>query len=138
MDSSPNNFDSLQKLLKLKRYEQPPPRFFYEFSSHVIARIQASQLQVPRWWHRFGFDLRPAVSVGIGAFACVLLFLGITAEPNNPVTGGDQTVTHQDVFTSVHAEPVMAVNSTNPVINAAGTMMINPFRPRIVPASYQR
>ena len=132
---SPENFQSLQKLLKLKRYEQPPPRYFNEFSGHVIARLQSTQVTTPPWWQRFGFDLRPAVSVGIAAFACVLLFLGITAEPGD-ATGVSTAAAQPDVLGSDFA-PSLAGSSTNPV-NAAGTMMINPFRPRIVPASYQR
>ena len=33
MNSENDNFDQIQRMLKLKRYEQPPPRYFNDFSS---------------------------------------------------------------------------------------------------------
>lgn len=43
MNPENQNFESLQRLLKLKRYEQPPPRYFNDFSGQVINRIRAGQ-----------------------------------------------------------------------------------------------
>jgi hypothetical protein len=41
MNPDNQNFESLQRLLKLKRYEPPPPRYFGEFSGRVINRLRA-------------------------------------------------------------------------------------------------
>jgi hypothetical protein len=43
MNPENQNFERLQRLLKLKRYEQPPPRYFNDFSGQVINRIRAGQ-----------------------------------------------------------------------------------------------
>lgn len=82
MNSTPENFEDLQRLLALKRYEQPPPRFFANFSNTVIARIEAQEQQdaLP-WWERLGltFSLKPAFMCGFGVVTCGLLSLGILA-----------------------------------------------------------
>src|SRR5688572_13230703 len=41
MNPENQDFESLRRLLKLKRYEQPPPRYFNDFSGQVINRIRA-------------------------------------------------------------------------------------------------
>jgi hypothetical protein len=132
MEQSPENFESLQKLLKLKRYEQPPPRFFNEFSGNVIARIQSEHMRPPRWWEQFGIDLRPVFAVGAGAAACVLMFFTMAATPESEATSAEGQLGPANLA----AQPPEA-SSTNPVINAAGTML-GPWRGAVAPVSFQR
>ena len=148
MGSSPDNFDSLRKVLRVKRYEQPPPRYFDEFSGRVIARIEKGDARVS-WWERFGFDLRPALGAATGVLACALVVYGVaTADGDEPLPsiGGMNSFSGLGHSSGVAAQPVDALvaipdstsaNSTNPV--SYGTPVDrNFFRAQIVPASFQR
>jgi hypothetical protein len=74
-----NREDQLRRLLKLKRYEQPPPRFFNEFSTQIVARLKAGQdsslgaTWLKRLWD--ALELRPLVPAAFGAAICGLLVL---------------------------------------------------------------
>lgn len=84
------NFEELRRLLKVKRYEQPPPGYFNDFSRQVIAQIRANSGQerehlldrlsweVP-WLQRLleAFQAKPALAVSFGAAMCALLVGGV-------------------------------------------------------------
>jgi hypothetical protein len=90
MNESENNFESLRRLLALKRHEIPPPGYFNRFSGQVMARIRAGESPAqeegagrlfaePSWLFKFLqlFEAKPAF---VGAFAsslCLLLLFGI-------------------------------------------------------------
>jgi len=79
MNPNTENFDQLRKLLALKRYELPPPRYFNEFSGRVMARLAKPPRQPLTWLQRLGFDfdLRPAAMCGVGVVVCGLLSAGV-------------------------------------------------------------
>jgi hypothetical protein len=80
MNSSPEDFDGLRKLLLLKRFEQPPPGFFKHFSDKVIARIEADGLAVPApWWQRWfrELDAKPLLACAYGLVITGLLVVGL-------------------------------------------------------------
>ncbi len=81
MDPETDNFDRLRKLLGLKRYEQPPPGFFRDFSAQVIARLERAQLaQSLPWWQQLGwFQLKPAYVCALGVAVFGLLLTGVMA-----------------------------------------------------------
>jgi hypothetical protein len=85
MNQDENNFESLRRLLALKRHEVPPPGYFNGFSAQVTNRIRAGEAapasiserlndEAP-WLMKFLqiFEMKPAYA---GAFASALgLFL---------------------------------------------------------------
>jgi hypothetical protein len=90
MNENENNFESLRRLLVLKRYETPPPGYFNYFSSQVLQRIRAGDTgtsanwleeyfaQAP-WLGRLvqGLNVKPVFASTFAGALCLLLFLGI-------------------------------------------------------------
>ena len=90
MNQDTENFEQLRRLLKLKRYEQPPPGYFYHFSGQVIARIQDGERGEDRaligrllweapWLQRIwtAFETKPALAGAFGLVMCGLLIAGL-------------------------------------------------------------
>jgi len=80
MSHSPDEFDGLQKVLLLKRHEQPPPGYFVHFADKVVARIEAEGLvRRGRWWQRLWITLQsgPVVACGYGGVVAGLLVIGV-------------------------------------------------------------
>jgi len=80
MNSLPEDFDGLRKLLNLKRYEQPPPGFFSHFPDKVITRIEAEGLVgCAPWWRRWvrELDAKPLLACAYGLVIVGLLVIGL-------------------------------------------------------------
>ena len=87
MNDNDNNFEALRRLLALKRHEIPPPGYFEDFSSSVIARIRAGEAAAPMpWFLRIFqiFEAKPAYPVALASSLCVLLLFGIVNIEQNP------------------------------------------------------
>jgi hypothetical protein len=95
-ENQEQDFEKLQRLLKLKRHELPPPRFFNDFSGQVTARIRAGDVgklesltdvvsQAP-WLQRLWQAIvgKPAVSGAFALAACGLLVAGIYFSDQSP------------------------------------------------------
>src|SRR2546421_2770825 len=90
MQPEQENFDSLRRLLALKRHEVPPPGYFHNFSGHVIARIRAHE-RVDRsgfweslsweapWLQRLwgAFETKPILAAALGMAVCGMLVTGV-------------------------------------------------------------
>lgn len=130
MNREDQDFGQLRRLVKLKRYEQPPPRYFNDFSARVLAGIRASEASRANasWWRRLwaGFELRPALPVALSAAVCVLLILG-AAYTEAPELHGAANVPGINLGPPVGGEPMVLATfdpaspvtppafSTNPV-----------------------
>src|SRR5712691_7763588 len=90
MHPEQENFDSLRRLLALKRHEVPPPGYFHDFSGHVIARIRAGERpdrsgfweslswEAP-WLQRIwgAFETKPILAGVLGMAVCGMLVSGV-------------------------------------------------------------
>lgn len=159
MNPESENFDSLRRLLALKRHEQPPPGYFNRFSTDVIARIEAGEARGPAWANLI--DAAPwlqnfwralegkPVFVGLfGAAVCGLLVTGILRseqpEPAQPmaVVGTDHSLGVGDGAAAILANtqpaiatPVAFTSSTNPVASGTGSLFDQVQLPTAQPAS---
>ena len=129
MSENEQDFDALRRLLALKRHEIPPPGYFENFSSQVVARIRAGDTAADLpWLLRFiqWFERRPAMPVGFASSLCLVLLYGIVTIQQNPdmATGWGQP--GQQGITAVSALPTgvadgqswaSASNATNPPVN---------------------
>ena len=135
MSENENNFESLRRLLALKRREIPPPGYFDHFSREVTARIRAeeasrtanvsSQLS---WLSRLlsAFEAKPAFAGAFASAMCLLLLFGIVFA-QRPDTALQPLLTISDqsgapiadlspaAFTAQASPTVLALNTTNPV-----------------------
>lgn len=140
------NFEALRKLLELKRHEIPPPGYFHNFSGQVISRIRSGEHnkssetagEMP-WFLSFIqiFDAKPAFAGLFASALCLLLVFGIvnaerpdmaasqptllmqTADNTPAVAPASTPVASQEA--SPAAQPTLALNSTNPLMNFQAT-----------------
>jgi hypothetical protein len=75
MNSDPENFGALRKLLALKQLEQPPPGYFDQLAGNIVYRLEMGEGQ-SNIWERLAaaFAVRPGL-----AYAIVLTFCGTLA-----------------------------------------------------------
>lgn len=95
-----SEFEEIRKLLRLKRYEQPPPGYFDRFLHEFQSRQRAELLQRPAWkiawdrFHSFFFESRVPRMALAGSFAAVLLAVAVgvatleTGPETRPADGG--------------------------------------------------
>jgi hypothetical protein len=95
MSQENENFESLQRLLTLKRHEQPPPGYFHGFSREVIVRIRAGETGEDAygyvwqlsWLQKIwsAFEARPAFATTLGLAACGLVVFGVLSADGDKV-----------------------------------------------------
>jgi hypothetical protein len=97
MNPEQDNFESLRRLLALKRHEVPPPGYFQDFSGQIIARIRAGE-QVDRsgfweslsweapWLQRLwsAFETKPIFAGALGMVVCGFLVTGVVYSQRLP------------------------------------------------------
>jgi hypothetical protein len=88
MSDTNENFDELRRLLKMKRHEAPPPGYFNNFSSEVLARIREGEANPHKLLGRVEensflmnllrlFQAKPGIIGGFATSLCLLLLIGV-------------------------------------------------------------
>jgi hypothetical protein len=131
---NPDEFESLKKLLALKRHEEPPPGYFDRLPGEVRARIAHAQASPEPWWRRWlaTWDLSPALATSYAVVTVTLVVGGIWMAKQPVAEGGPQIVT-----TPV---PSVDANLTNTIIasNAAPPGLFNPPSLPVQPAEFKK
>ena len=131
---NPDEFESLKKLLALKRHEEPPPGYFDRLPGEIRARIAHAQASPEPWWRRWlaSWDLSPALPTSYAVVAVTLVVGGIWMTKQPVAEGGPQIVT-----TPV---PSVDANLTNTIIasNAAPPGLFNPPSLPVQPAEFKK
>jgi hypothetical protein len=145
MNTSPEEFEQLRKLLKLKRYEQPPPRYFNDFSTRILQRLeQESAVSVTAevsWFKRiFGvLDTSPIAAGVFGVSVCSLLLGGIVFTQWSDGMGGDTIAATSEgslAFAQPPSAPVPVMEHSLPLNSRSGlTISGNGFFNTPTPAS---
>jgi hypothetical protein len=113
MENQEQDFAQLKQLLALKKYEQPPPRYFNELPGDVISRLRAGRnarmssaerlSQEAPWVVQFWEAItgKPAFAWGFGAAVSALILGGIflTEKPASKPEFGVQAPADNKVTT---------------------------------------
>jgi hypothetical protein len=139
MNSAPEDFERLRRLLALKRHEQPPPGYFHSLPRQIASRIRAGDEGAPEmsWFQRVWsmLESKPAFAAMFGAAVCVVLISGIV---NSDQGGGVAPVATQPTSAFPNPTPValndwshgQSIASTNPISD-----LFNQLQLRAEPAS---
>jgi len=132
MNPDSENFDSLRRLLALKRHELPPPGYYNRFSRDVMARIKAGEggdKMESAWFQRMlgMFELKPVFAGAFGMAVCTLLISGVVSSESVPsvaTTDSPQASRASFVYDSTPATATdvsFTPANTNPVISLFDT-----------------
>jgi hypothetical protein len=151
MNTEQDKLTELQKVLALKRHEQPPTQFFHKLSGNVIQRLQTPEPSTePTFRQKLGldFDTKPVLVCATAVGVCGLLLLGLISSqhvepPAAPSTNADAMRLslvplfdpHSAATAPVQIAPVNTVDakrrSVDPVIVGEGS----PLKALAVPAN---
>jgi hypothetical protein len=89
MDNESKPTIRVERIIALKRYEQPPPGYFHLLPARIINRIEYGEGQSSfweKWWP--AFSVRPVLAYALGLTVCGALTAGIYFSPKMDQTGG--------------------------------------------------
>jgi hypothetical protein len=145
MNQDTENFGQLRRLLKIKRYEQPPPGYFNDFSSRVIARIRLGErgedsavierlLWEAPWLQRIwaAFEAKPVLAGAFGLAMCGFLISGVIYSEKGDVQPVALIPAAESLPSSTEVANVIAENhplvARPAALEVSSTNAINPFQ----------
>ena len=123
MNTDPKDFESLSKLLALKKHEQPPPGYFNDLPSQIWRKIEAEPKPQSFWQKIFpAISIKPSVAYAFGLVVCGTLIIGIGStlkstpdrQAGNPVLQAEGGPIIPVTSAAASLDP-NAPSSTNPV-----------------------
>jgi hypothetical protein len=137
MDNPAENFDSLLRLLKLKRHEVPPPGYFERLARDIRMGVRATRhkpaldplirlREEAPWFVRLWETLaaRPAFAGFVGASACaVVIAMVALSEKHAPVEGAEALA-----VSPMNPASLMAVETSQPLRLMASNEVAPPPR----------
>jgi hypothetical protein len=126
MDPESKQTFQVEKIIALKRYEQPPPGYFHLLPGRIIRRIEHGEGQCGFWekW-RMAFRVRPGLAYALGLTVCGALTAGLYFSPTLEQAAGAGEPSSENLWAD--ASPSVSVSqdaslngsrwlgSTNPV-----------------------
>jgi len=90
MDPKQQDFETLRKLMALKRHEQPPPEYLDGLSDSIMSRIEGGEGRRNLWDRITGnFAVRPALTYACGLTVCGALGLSAVYMIRHEMTQAD-------------------------------------------------
>ena len=158
MKSAPENFDQLLKLFALKRHEQPPPGYFENFPSQIMARLKSGEARKRGWWEDFSgevswlqsvwsaLEAKPILAGAFGVVVSGLVLSGIIYSqkmdqafvPPNPAAAESMLAGAPKAWTFDRPETTILSASTNPVAEPKiPGSLFDGFRPLAQPVNFE-
>lgn len=148
MNPENQNLENLRRLLKLKRYELPPPRYFSNFSGQVMNRIRAGypeerpeSLAVP-WLQRVlsVLEAKPLLAGAFGAVVVGVLVGGAFSSDKVEIPGDSSNLAVSQVPSPVGPVRVAVGNSGAFALGGGSTNVGSIFdaigTPSVQPVNY--
>ncbi|HEY4416032.1 MAG TPA: hypothetical protein VGO57_10095 [Verrucomicrobiae bacterium] len=130
MKDSEHNFEELQQLLKLKRHEVPPPGYFHNFSSNVIAGIRAEREVAAQarqvsgnWLTRLMsiFETRPGLVGGMATSLVLLLVGGVVVTDQSGSDSQNNIFTPNTIDSAQSSAPISQPSLSYASANSASS-----------------
>ena len=131
---NPDEFESVRKLLALKRHEEPPPGYFDRLPGEVRARITHAQANPEPFWRRWleSWVLSPQLATSYAALACLLVVGAIWIANQSGPKGGQQVVTTPPLQVTTNQADLVNTSNTSP------TGLFNTPSLQVQPAEFKK